>query len=332
MTAQQAGRISRVVKGGQLACLAWLVATVARVVLAEPAMADNCTVFTDCFRQANSAAEATFGLALLAGLSLLLDFVPIVGDVKGIVEGVTGRDVLTGEELSPLERALGMIPLLPATDALRALGKLDGVTDLGRQSDGGLDVVASLGRHGDDAGDAAGAGRHADDGVPRPQPGGEPPRRGGGGDQPPRRGGADDRPPRDDEPNSSSAADTESARLDELARDPAHGGRITEGSMQEARVAKGLDESGRLPGLERDPSGAADFIDTTGQAWDVKGFNSAYSNGYDLDSAMIKIDDSLASNENVILDTTKMSQADIDELRGAVEGRADWVDKIVWWP
>lgn len=136
----------------------------------------------------------------------------------------------------------------------------------------------------------------------------------------------------DDEPSASRAADAESARLDEFARDPAHGGRITEGSRQEARVAHGLDESGRLPGLERDPSGAADFIDTTGQAWDVKGFNSAYSNGYDLDSAMIKIDDSIASNENVILDTTKMSQADIDELRGAVEGRADWVDKIVWWP
>ena len=110
--------MSRVVKGGQLACLVWLVATVAQVVLAQPAMADNCSVFTDCFGQANSAAEATFGLALLSGLSLLLDFVPIVGDVKGIVEGVTGRDVLTGEELSPLERALGMIPLLPATDAL----------------------------------------------------------------------------------------------------------------------------------------------------------------------------------------------------------------------
>ena len=97
-------------------------------------------------------------------------------------------------------------------------------------------------------------------------------------------------------------------------------------------MAFDLDRSGRLPKLERDPSGAADFIDPSGQLWDVKGFNSSYANGFDLETATAKIGDSITGNENVILDTTKMSQGHIDELRAAVADRSEWVGKIVWWP
>lgn len=121
-------------------------------------------------------------------------------------------------------------------------------------------------------------------------------------------------------------------RLEELARDPAHGGRITEGSAQEARAAQGLEDSGQLPRVQRDPTGGADFIDETGQAWDVKGFNSQYPKGYDLESATTKIATSLRDGENVILDTTKMSPADVSELRSAVEANPDWAGKILWWP
>jgi hypothetical protein len=142
-----------VLRVAQVATAAWMAWLVHGLLFAEPAAADNCSVFTDCFGQANSAAETGFGLALLTGLSLALDFVPVVGDVKGVVEAVTGRDLLTGEELEPWERALGLIPLVPGT---RLLGLTDEVVDLGRHGDD----LADVGRQADDAGDL---GRHADD-------------------------------------------------------------------------------------------------------------------------------------------------------------------------
>ena len=136
-TLRRAGRVV------QFLTIGWLVVMAISLLTASPAAADNCSVFTDCFGVSNSAAEATFGLSLLAGLSLVLDFVPIVGDVKGLVEAGTGRDLLTGEELSPLERALGLIPLLPIGDIARAAGKLDDIVDMGRHAD---DVPVGAGR------------------------------------------------------------------------------------------------------------------------------------------------------------------------------------------
>lgn len=138
----------------QALALAWLLWSVAEILFASPAAADNCSVFTDCFGQANSAAETGFGLALLTGLSLILDFVPIVGEVKGVTEAITGRDLLTGVELEPWERALGLIPLVPGT-------RLLGMTD----------EVLGMGRHADDLGGLGAAGRAADGaGVGRASP------------------------------------------------------------------------------------------------------------------------------------------------------------------
>ena len=115
----------------------WLVA--AGVVLWAPATAaaDNCSVFTDCFNQANSASEAAFGLLLLAGLSLVLDFLPVVGTAKSGIEAVTGRDLLTGEELADWERSLGLVPFLPV-GLLRGAGRVDDLAGLVRRGD---DVV-----------------------------------------------------------------------------------------------------------------------------------------------------------------------------------------------
>jgi Pre-toxin TG len=138
----------------QLAAGVWTTWTLVHLVLAQSAAADNCSVFTDCFGVANSAIEAAFGLSLLAALSLVLDFIPIVGDVKGGVEAVTGRDLVTGEELAPWERALGAIPFLGELGALAGVAKhLDDSGDLAR-----------VGRHADDAGDVSDVGRHLGDG------------------------------------------------------------------------------------------------------------------------------------------------------------------------
>lgn len=125
-------------------------------------------------------------------------------------------------------------------------------------------------------------------------------------------------------------------RLEDLSRDPAHGGRSTPGSQQEARVGLELEEAGRAPGpIRRDPTGGAEFQDTNGQYWDVKGFNSNFPpnrGGYDLNSSMQKIADSLRDGENVMLDTSKMSPEAVQELRAAVDATEGWAGRVLWWP
>jgi hypothetical protein len=127
-------------------------------------------VFTDCFGVANSAVEAAFGLSLLAALSLVLDFVPFVGTAKGAIEAFTGKDLLTGEELAPWERALGVLPFVGGAAALAAVARrLDDASDLaggGRHLDDGAGL-GDAGRHVGDGSEVAGAGRRADD-VPAP--------------------------------------------------------------------------------------------------------------------------------------------------------------------
>lgn len=115
------------------------------LVWALPARADNCSVFTDCFGQFGAAGIAALGLTFLAGLSLVVDFIPIVGDVKGLIEMGTGRDLFTGEKLAAWERSLGLIGLIPGGDLLR----------LGRFAD---DLGGAM-RHADDFGDLGGTRR-----------------------------------------------------------------------------------------------------------------------------------------------------------------------------
>jgi len=123
--------------------------------------------------------------------------------------------------------------------------------------------------------------------------------------------------------------------LDDLARDPARGGKIDPKSEQERAVALGLESRGDVPGpVTRDPTGAADFIDGNGQPWDVKGFNSNFppnKGGFDPMVDAGKVDTSLTQGENVMIDTSKMSPSDVAALRqqGASRG---WGDKVKWWP
>ena len=122
-------------------------------------------------------------------------------------------------------------------------------------------------------------------------------------------------------------------RLDELAQDPAHNGKETPGSRREAEVGLSLEEAGELPGpIQRDPSGAAEFIDATGQKWDVKAFNSNFpprKGGFKLETAMDKIRGELDAGENVILDTKNLSPAHQQQLREAIEAQG-WGDRIKW--
>lgn len=117
-------RTRRVLRTAQGVAGVFTLVTLVNLVLAPSAAADNCSVFTDCFGVANSAIEAAFGLSLLAVLSMVLDFVPVVGTVKGVIEAVTGRDLLTGQELAAWERALGVLPLLGGLGALGAVSRM----------------------------------------------------------------------------------------------------------------------------------------------------------------------------------------------------------------
>lgn len=114
---------------------------------------------------------------------------------------------------------------------------------------------------------------------------------------------------------------TRAERLEELAKDPSHNGKIDAKSRREAEVGMELEDSGQLKGpITRDPTGAAEFIDANGQKWDIKAFNSAFApKGYNLDSAMAKIQGEISKGELVIIDTQNMTAAHVSELSKAVE-------------
>lgn len=64
------------------------------------------------------------------GTSIVLDLLPVVGTVKGLWEGVTGYDSVTGEKLSTTERLIGWIPVLgKAGRVIKGGGKLLKVAD-----------------------------------------------------------------------------------------------------------------------------------------------------------------------------------------------------------
>jgi hypothetical protein len=57
--------------------------------------------------------------------SLFLDFFPVIGTIKGAIEAITGRDLITGDELPNWARALGAAAA--AIPAARAGWKLVGL-------------------------------------------------------------------------------------------------------------------------------------------------------------------------------------------------------------
>ena len=44
-------------------------------------------------------------------VSRTLNFVPIVAEVKGGIEFITGRDAVTNEKLNEVDRVMGVIPV-----------------------------------------------------------------------------------------------------------------------------------------------------------------------------------------------------------------------------
>ena len=104
--------------------------------------------------------------------SAALDFMPGVGEAKSFVELGTGRDLVTGEDVSRFVALLGMVPILGNLKGLKVLGNLRG----GK----GLDIDdLSAAARAPDKGDYTKAGRSlqkhgARDGNPYPEPTGNP--------------------------------------------------------------------------------------------------------------------------------------------------------------
>ncbi|WP_260451025.1 hypothetical protein [Listeria booriae] len=120
--------------------------------------------------------------------------------------------------------------------------------------------------------------------------------------------------------------------LEDLAKDPAHAGKITKKGIEEREVGLGLEKLGEVSNLKRDPTGGAEFIDDTGQKWDVKGFYSKFApKGYNLKDALSNIRKSITDGENVMLDTRKMSPEHVKELLNAIE-EAGLTDHVKVWP
>ena len=67
-------------------------------------------------------------------LSIGLDFVPGVGTIKGIIEAIIGRDIITGQERAWWERVLGIIPVTSAVAGAVAVSKIaEAAGDLARR-------------------------------------------------------------------------------------------------------------------------------------------------------------------------------------------------------
>ena len=168
--------------------MAWLaLVLLIQLGIAAPAWADNCSSLSDCYNLIKNGIIAAVSLGI--AISLILDLLPVIGDIKGIIEGFTGRDSVTGERLEWWERVLGAIPILGRVGDLarrlsrhlarRLFRRSAGIGDawgrfrraaseLSRDDRGS--IIISSGRRADDvantgrrADDVANTGRRADD-------------------------------------------------------------------------------------------------------------------------------------------------------------------------
>jgi hypothetical protein len=137
------------------------------------------------------------------------------------------------------------------------------------------------------------------------------------------------------------------ARISELSQDPAKGGATTPASVREAQVGLQLEADGQVPGpITRAPLDAAgndqgEFIDSTGQRWDVKSspdLQPSYRpdagqpirSPQSIDRFTSMINSELAKGENVMLDPDGMTPGRLAQLQQVVADHPEWLGKVVW--
>ena len=126
--------------------------------------------------------------------------------------------------------------------------------------------------------------------------------------------------------------------FDSLAFDPDHANRegimtdshAIENAKNERKVGLEAERQGLIDGpIVRDPQkGRGEFIDIHDQIWDVKSYHSE-ENRFKLNKVTKKIEDNIAKNEYIIVDTQKMYPEHITKLKNWVESKG-WQDKVIF--
>ncbi|MFE4212082.1 hypothetical protein [Streptomyces sp. NPDC056844] len=143
--------------------------------------------------------------------------------------------------------------------------------------------------------------------------------------------------------------------FDHLKHDPDHRSKITDDSMDEARVGLDLREQGRLPADIRRPT-VADmgefYSETTGRYYDIKGIHSfwppfnnvrnpsllarpfpgAYNPARDAQTWVNTFTEQITErNRVVVIDVRNANQAAIDSIKEIIESHG-WGNDVIWYP
>jgi hypothetical protein len=124
-------------------------------------------------------------------------------------------------------------------------------------------------------------------------------------------------------------------RVEELARDPDHGGGVRDHSLDEARIALAMERQGKLRDVVRDPRpGCGDLIedDGAGQEWDVVSFPEEYFNKADAEITLHGKLERQVKDERmvkVIVNTAYLSPARLLEVERIV-GERRWGDSVIY--
>jgi hypothetical protein len=135
--------------------------------------------------------------------------------------------------------------------------------------------------------------------------------------------------------------------INELAKDPAKGGKINGATEREAQVAVRAEADGDLPGpVTRTPLNAeggdeGDFTDGTGQKWEIKSspdIKPSYSKGAgepistpQNDATFTRmINKELGQGQKVLLDPEGMSADRLAHLQEVVADNPEWQGQVVW--
>lgn len=135
--------------------------------------------------------------------------------------------------------------------------------------------------------------------------------------------------------------------IEDLAKDPAKGGRIKPSSRREAVVGAQAEADGDIPGpLTRAPfdengEDAGEFVDSTGQHWDVKSSPDITPDYTKRPGLPIRnpqtdgdvtgmVNKELGKGINVLLDPHGMSPARLAHIKELVAGHPEWGGKVIW--
>ncbi|MEV4417451.1 pre-toxin TG domain-containing protein [Catellatospora sp. NPDC049609] len=270
------------------------------MVLPGAAYADNCGSMSDCYYTARAALAALVGLSVLFGvlLSVGLDFVPGVGTVKGVIEAITGKDLITGQELAWWERLLGIVPVIGG-----AAGVAAAIAKGGRA----IDDIADVGRAADRIGDAAEAARDAERAA-----------------EAARDAERAAEAARDAERAAEAARDAERAREAERAAEAAREARMRELGMDPAtgryRAAEGETalrvEDATGAQLSRSTNPNVDWVDTaTGKTYDAVGNFPARHFDQQWPNLQTRIVDHLAKADYVPVDVSQFTPDQIAKVQ-----------------